>query len=710
MQDREQPPVKLSKLEIKAEKEENNYEFSYTVFCLECNMQLPTIANERVAQAVEAVKQTISSAQASEVQAWSLELTSCEHILTLQQDKSDNFKLGGKCGECDLQKNLWLCMECGHLGCGRKQFGNEELSGNGHGLDHYNETGHGVNVKLGSITPEGTADIYCYKCDEERLDPDLETHLATWDINLKSQSKTEKSLTELNVEQNIKYDFSMTDEKGQKFMPVFGRGLTGLKNLGNSCYLSSVVQTLFDLDTFESRFLPEFEKHANLCTVPIPADCMECQLNKLADGLLSGRYCIPDAETKERILTGEDPEGIKFQQGLKPSMFKYLIGKGHPEFATMRQQDASEFLLYLLKVLSRLKTPAGRMDPTEEFRFLLEERLQCLGCKKSRYQVIEQDNLSISLPDHITKQYTDNSEEKASSVTLDDCFSSFFAEEEIDFTCPSCQSNKFSKRTRLRTLPSKLLLTVRKFALVNWVPTKLNISLDLSKNGSLSLQRFVVQEPSADEPLLPEDKNVSELKFSANPEAMIALESMGFPRTRCIKALKATGNSDVEAATNWIFGHMDDPDIDIDNETDVNDQQTEVDPQVVSTLLEMGFSDTQARFALKQTGNNSERAIDWLFSHPEETGEGANETDSQVRPAPSSRDLNSEYKLRSAICHKGAGVHSGHYVAFIDKGIKDTTETRDISSWVLFNDEKVIEQSEDLVKEAIRTAYTYVFV
>jgi uncharacterized UBP type Zn finger protein len=44
-----------------------------------------------------------------------------------------------------------------------------------------------------------------------------------------------------------------------------------------------------------------------------------------------------------------------------------------------------------------------------------------------------------------------------------------------------------------------------------------------------------------------------------NEELVSQLEMMGFPRVRCEKALRATGNSDAESAMEWIFSHMDDP-------------------------------------------------------------------------------------------------------------------------------------------------------
>lgn len=39
-------------------------------------------------------------------------------------------------------------------------------------------------------------------------------------------------------------------------------------------------------------------------------------------------------------------------------MFKALIGKGHPEFSTNRQQDAQEFFLHLINMV---EVRAGKM-------------------------------------------------------------------------------------------------------------------------------------------------------------------------------------------------------------------------------------------------------------------------------------------------------------------------------------------------------------
>lgn len=40
-------------------------------------------------------------------------------------------------------------------------------------------------------------DVYCYSCDDAKLDPLLAKHLGNFGIEVASQTKTEKSMTEL---------------------------------------------------------------------------------------------------------------------------------------------------------------------------------------------------------------------------------------------------------------------------------------------------------------------------------------------------------------------------------------------------------------------------------------------------------------------------------------------------------------------------------
>ena len=107
---------------------------------------------------------------------------------------------------------MWLNLSDGHIGCGRKNY--DGSGGNGHALEHYKATGLGVNVKLGTITPEGGGSINCYCCDDDVSDPELPAHLAALGIDIKGTNKTEKTITELNLEANLALTLSKVLEKG----------------------------------------------------------------------------------------------------------------------------------------------------------------------------------------------------------------------------------------------------------------------------------------------------------------------------------------------------------------------------------------------------------------------------------------------------------------------------------------------------------------
>eukprot|EP00962_Isochrysis_galbana_P060469 scaffold34947_cov101-Isochrysis_galbana.AAC.2 len=54
--------------------------------------------------------------------------------------------------------------------------------------------------------------------------------------------KTVESVSEMNVKANEKLELDKITEAGKNLTPILAQGYLGLNNLGNSCYINSVLQ------------------------------------------------------------------------------------------------------------------------------------------------------------------------------------------------------------------------------------------------------------------------------------------------------------------------------------------------------------------------------------------------------------------------------------------------------------------------------------
>ncbi|KAG5518235.1 hypothetical protein PMAC_003031 [Pneumocystis sp. 'macacae'] len=673
---------KYTKLDIQEESE--IYNIQTCVKCYICKISNISEDSGRLKNIISSIISLPSALEKNEIRSWELELSSCEHVLSLFQNSfSEDFNQSlSSCVECDLKENLWLCLQCGNVGCGRCQF--FKNSGNGHALQHFEKTLHPISIKLGTISPEGTADIYCYLCNDEILDPDIHAHLKHWGIDINQYKKVEKNLVELQIEQNMKWDFTSFDSNNENVKLLSGPGLTGLKNFGNTCYMSSILQVMFSFKIFEERYMASFQKHPLDCNFLSPSLCLECQLNKIADGLISGRYSV---SIKDNTSLEENKS---YENAITPVMFKMLVGKNHPEFSTMRQQDSFEFLLYLSKLISQQSRVSNSFDPTRSFCFRLEQRLQCLSCKRVKYSSYDQDNISLSFP---TKKYS-NDENTLKEITLEECLDFFTSDENIAYFCKCCgQKEGAIRRNMFSTFPEIFIINVQRFELVNWVPKKLDVSIVFPED-EINLDKYLFKGPQQDEDISFDDQESSSLNEPLiNMEYYEQLQSMGFSQALCKRALLETGNSDIDTAMTWILSNQDCLNINI-----FESDTFEINKQV-KILEDMGFSSSQAKKALKETNLNTERAIEWLFSH---LNDNDNFKISKQDTVMGSNEFPISYKCQAIVCHKGGSVHAGHYVAFIKKHISNKEE------WVLFNDEKVTQVNE--IKEAHKTSYIYFFL
>lgn len=685
---------------------EADYEETHNIVILPdyVSLSYPSVElPEKVRLAADAILLDAGAERKEQVAAWTADKKLVSVYATNLQQIDNGVVIpptGWKCSQCDKTDNLWLNLTDGVILCGRKNW--DGSGGNNHAVEHYKKTGYPLAVKLGTITADlEAADVFSYPEDDNVLDPLLAQHLAFFGIDFSSLQKTEMTTAEKELDQNTNFEWNRIQESGQEVEPIFGPGYTGLVNLGNSCYLAATMQAVFSARSFSSRYyINQSLKKAFEQAPADPTVDLNMQLTKLAHGLLSGKYSVPQVENDDNKNVATTPTSAE-QEGIPPRMFKTLVAASHPEFSTMRQQDALEFFLHFLDQVERSNAGKTELDPARSFKFGVEDRILCSSGKVA-YNRRNDYILSLNIPLH---EATNKEElelfhklkaEKLSEgkevsgdevvrprVPLEACLASFSAPEEVhDFYSTALQMKTTAvKSAGLTSFPDYLVLHMRKFVMEEgWVPKKLDVYVDVPDIIDISHMRSKGHQPG--EELLPDGVPIeddSEIPL-ANEDIVAQLVSMGFNQIHCQKAAINTSNAGVEEAMTWLLAHMEDPDIDAPILRGRGSES--VDQSKVDMLLSFGFQDDVARKALIASGGDIEKATDWIFSNPDASVSNMDATASNTTSGPNDADLpdgGGRYRLMGIVSHIGTSTHCGHYVAHI---LKD-------GRWVIFNDNKV---------------------
>uniref|UniRef100_A0A8C8SXP0 Ubiquitin carboxyl-terminal hydrolase 8 n=1 Tax=Pelusios castaneus TaxID=367368 RepID=A0A8C8SXP0_9SAUR len=276
--------------------------------------------------------------------------------------------------------------------------------------------------------------------------------------------------------------------------PVFGGSgpaLTGLRNLGNTCYMNSILQCL--------------------CNAPHLADYFnrnvyQDDINRLNILGHKGEVAEEFGIIMKALWTGQ-------YRYISPKDFKITVGKINEQFAGYSQQDSQELLLFLMdglhedlnKADNRKRYKEENNDNLDDFKAAelawhkhkqlnesiivalfqgqFKSTVQCLTChRKSRtFEAF----MYLSLPLAST-----------SKCTLQECLRSFSREEKLTdsnrFYCSHCKTQRDSlKKLEIWKLPRVLLVHLKRFSYEGRWKQKLQTSVDFPLEG-LDLSQYVI--------------------------------------------------------------------------------------------------------------------------------------------------------------------------------------------------------------------------
>ncbi|XP_075434762.1 ubiquitin carboxyl-terminal hydrolase 20 isoform X2 [Ascaphus truei] len=255
----------------------------------------------------------------------------CSHLDSLGEVTKEDLilKSKGPCESCGAGgPNLWACLQdgCPYVGCGESYADHSTL--------HAQAKKHNLTVNLTTFR------VWCYSCEKEVfLDPRAPPPSQKTSPKLSRRDLPSPAPLLKSVPIAVAGDGeSESDDDDLK-----PRGLTGMKNIGNSCYMNAALQALSNCPPLTQFFL---ECGGLVRTDKKPALCKSYQ--KLMSELWHKKrpsYVVPSSLS----------HGIK------------LV---NPLFRGYAQQDTQEFLRCLMDQLhEELKEPVppeGREREAEE--------------------------------------------------------------------------------------------------------------------------------------------------------------------------------------------------------------------------------------------------------------------------------------------------------------------------------------------------------
>ncbi|XP_052399675.1 ubiquitin carboxyl-terminal hydrolase 3-like [Carassius gibelio] len=389
---------------------------------------------------------------------------------------------------CRSNKSPWVCLSCLNVHCGRYV--------NGHAKIHFEEIQapgccqrkperdksseksqqHSVCMDC-NIIP-----VSCYRCDEFVVNDTKLGHVQRVREHLQS---LENSLSNTDRQRKRKRsDSSSPDSKQKKDGDcTVAQCATGLRNLGNTCFMNAILQSLSNIQVFSCYF-------------------KELPSVALRSGKTAGRrmyHTRSQGDSSVSLVEEFRKTVCSLWQGSQTAFSTdalfYVIWKIMPSFRGYQQQDAHEFLRYLLDHLLS-KTNGTSTIVTSVFGGVLQNEVYCLICGTESRKFYPFLDLSLDIPSQFRIKFTKD-QEPGPTCTLNDCLRSFTDLEELDETelymCHRCKKRqKSTKKFWIQQLPKVLCLHLKRFHWTAFLRKKIDTYIEFPMRG-LDMKSFLLE-------------------------------------------------------------------------------------------------------------------------------------------------------------------------------------------------------------------------
>ncbi|XP_069616918.1 ubiquitin carboxyl-terminal hydrolase 16 [Ranitomeya imitator] len=301
---------------------------------------------------------------------------------------------------------VWICLKCGHRGCGR-------YSEQTHALNHYNTPRSEPHCLVLSV---GDWNVWCYLCDSEvdhncsgRLRQLVEYIQKKSKSNVRGGDKGETDQVISHTDNTEEKEAPQTGENSIKSMTnVITRTeskevtVKGLSNLGNTCFFNAVLQNLSQTPALR-ELLNEVKLPGRTVTVHVP-DTRPAYQEVMLEQQPAPREVMLEQQLGPRKVTLEQQPGPltlamwQFLNEMKETkkgvvtpkeLFSHICKKA-VRFRGYQQQDSQELLRYLLdgmrgEEIQRVSAALSKAL-TEDSENLDEEEVKKLvkECEKRR--------------------------------------------------------------------------------------------------------------------------------------------------------------------------------------------------------------------------------------------------------------------------------------------------------------------------------------